>query len=216
MVNHSESDNDYKYTDRLIALSLQIRSISPKAYALLAANLPFPSSNLLDKYFEEEVKNIPEKLTNFENVNELVNLWKEKNNTSKSIAIDACLTVDAIYFRLDVKITVDNCVSGLLEGPNIIGSLPTILDFVEMQLFLARNWESVFRSGFVFQIQPYDPQYKPFVVHIKPTSNGKATEDIVQLLLKIKKIVKNRRINIKSFAFDGDNPYKRMHDKYFE
>ena len=76
MVNHSESDNDYKYTDRLIALSLQIRSISPKAYALLAANLPFPSSNLLDKYFEEEVKNIPEKIRNFENVNELVNLWK--------------------------------------------------------------------------------------------------------------------------------------------
>ena len=39
------------------------------------------------------------------------------------------------------------------------------------------------KSDFVFQVQPYGVNYKPFVIHIKPSPNGKPSEQIIKLLL---------------------------------
>ena len=38
------------------------------------------------------------------------------------------------------------------------------------------------KSAFVFQDQPYGINYKPFI-HIKPSPNGKSSEQIIKLLL---------------------------------
>lgn len=85
------------------------------------------------------------------------------------------------------------------------------------QTFLNLNWHKIIKSGFVFQIQPYDCKYKPFVIHIFPSSNGKASQEIIDKLFKIKNLAKNRIIIIiKTFAFDGDNAYKNLHLNYFK
>lgn len=56
--------------------------------------------------------------------------------------------------------------------------------------FLLVNEKHIIQSGFVFQIQPYDPQYKAFTVHVKKATNGKVNKEIIQIL----KFIKNRRI----------------------
>ena len=81
--------------------------------------------------------------------------------------------------------------------------------------FIKANWTKVTKAGFVFQLQPYDPKIKPVVLHIKPTINGKASEDIINILQDLRTILKNRRINIRSFAFDGDTAYYDLHLQYY-
>ena len=68
----------------------------------------------------------------------------------------------------------------------------------------------------MFQVQPYDITYKPFVVHVLPSPNGKANEKIIDILHYIRDEVKKRNVNIRSFAFDGDSAYKNLHKMYYE
>ena len=68
----------------------------------------------------------------------------------------------------------------------------------------------------MFQVQPLDVRYRPFIVHVLPAASGKSNERVVELLHEIRGIVKKRNINIKSFAVNGDNAYRNLHLMYYE
>ena len=223
LIKHSPN-SDFKnddYKPETINLALQIRSISQKAYDILHNNLFFPNKSYIMVKFHESISDLPEKITNTENVGEIINIWKQKFNIPKSQVIKACLAVDALYFKPDIKITMDNLIFGMITDNDSKVFLPkdSIQYFTNkpssFEKFLALNWNKIIKAGFVFQIQPYDFKYKPFVVHIFPSTNGKASCIIVDLLFQIRELAKNRRIRIKSFAFDGDNAYHQLHLKYF-
>ena len=106
--------NCNEYRPETINLALQIKSISSKAYELLSNNLNFPTTSYIDKKFKESIADIPQKITNIYDIGDIINLWKDKFGISKSQEIKACLAVDALYFKADFKITIDDCVSGFL------------------------------------------------------------------------------------------------------
>ena len=56
--------NEADFTNETYNLALQIKAISPKAYALLSKNLGFPSVSLVDAKFREAISGIPKKLAN--------------------------------------------------------------------------------------------------------------------------------------------------------
>lgn len=140
----------------------------------------------------------------------------------KSNTIEACLAVDALYFRPDFQITVDNCISETAFDEETKKYIqPNSFQYFSqnpsaLETFLELNWEKIIKSAFVFQVQPYSINYKPFVIHIKLSPNGKSSEQIIKLLHQIREILQNRIIIIKSYAFDGDNAYKQLHAMYFE
>ena len=214
LLKHNVDKND-SYTNETMNLSLQLHSLSPKTYALLELFLNFPPIKTLEKEIEKGLLDLPEKITNVDYVNDVVDIWKEKRNIPPSKKIAACLAVDAVFFKPEVKISVDKCVKGILLTSSEVAETAKIENYQDMKLFLQKHWQSVIKSGFVFQVQPYLLQYKPFVVHIKPASNGKASEDIVNLLHQIRAKLKNRRIVIKSYAFDGDGAYRKLHVAFF-
>ena len=222
LINHIDNKDTKPYSEATINLAMQIKAISPKAYAILASNLPMPTVSQIESAYKNMIGDIPAELTDISRVNDIVDLWKTKHGISKSVNISACLSVDALYFKPDARITVDNCIEGHAFTDELVNKLPdnSYKYFTEnpssFQAFIELNWEKLIKAGFVFQIQPYDINYKPFVVHVRPAANGKATESIIEALHKIREVVKNRKINIKSFAFDGDNAYKRLHVMYYE
>lgn len=101
LINHAPHKNNKKieYCAETINLSLQIHSISPKAYDLLSNYLFFPTKSYIKAKFRESLSDIPRILTDINEVPDVINLWKEKNNISKSLKIKACLAVDAIFFK---------------------------------------------------------------------------------------------------------------------
>ena len=56
----------------------------------------------------------------------------------------------------------------------------------------------IIKAGFVFQINPFNSLYRPIVLHIIPSVNGKANKNIIDTLYKIRKILFNYRIEILS------------------
>lgn len=222
LVEHLKKESNKDYKAETINLALQIKAISPKAYELLSINLNFPKKSYIENKFNESLSDMPKKITNISEIGDVINIWKDKFNIPKSIHIKACLAVDALYFKPDFKITIENCISGLFMNDNSNVFLPknSFNHFSNspsaFQLFIDLNWKKIIKAGFVFQIQPYQHQYKPFVVHIFPSANGKSSDEIIDKLYKIRDLCKNRRIYIKTFAFDGDNSYRQLHLNYFK
>lgn len=52
----------------------------------------------------------------------------------------------------------------------------------EFQQFLHLNSEEIIRTGFIFHIQPYNPLFSTFIIHIFPSCNGKANETTINIL----------------------------------
>lgn len=69
----------------------------------------------------------------------------------------------------------DNCFEYFSQNPD------------SLQTFINLNWNQIIKAGFVFQIQPFNIKYDSFIAHIRPTANGKASDDIIDLLHEIKK-----------------------------
>ena len=221
-LNKNRDQNQKDYLPETIALALEIKTLSPKVYSLLEKQLNFPKERYIEDIFNKTIGNLPKDLTNLECINKIVENYKKKAEISASDPIDACLAVDAICFSADVKIT-ENCeVYGIEIDESMQKFTPDNLFslFTEnpdvLEKFINLNYESMIKSAFVFQIQPYNIKMKPFIVHIYPSANGKANETIVSILSKIREEVKKRRINIKSYAFDGDNAYLELHKIYYE
>ena len=220
LLAHSD-DKKGPFTSETMSLAIELRSISPKAYSILVKKLNFPKESLIEAAIKDVIGDLPSKLTSIESCGEVINTYKEKERIPKTQTIDACLAVDALYFKPDVSFTDDGEINGLLfQNSKVSISEKTFSLFTkdpnEMEKFLAVNSNDIIRAGFVFQVQPYDVALKPFIVHIKPSINGKASSEIVDLLKEIRSIAKNRHINIKSFAFDGDSAYKHLHEAYYE
>ena len=221
LIEH-ENANENDYLPETIALALEIKAISPKAYSLLAKRLNFPKERYIDEKFKETMGEFPKDLVNIECVKKIVDNYKAKSGIQASETIDACLAVDAICFYPDVKITKNSEIYGLEYDelmqkftPNNLYTLFTENPEV-LEKFINLNYESMIKSAFVFQIQPYNVEMKPFIVHVLPTANGKANEATISILHQIREEVKKRRINIKSYAFDGDNAYLELHKMYYE
>ena len=115
---------------------------------------------------------------------------------------DASIFEGIIFTDEEKKLLPGNLFSRFVKNPN------------EFKQFLCLNSDKIIRTGFVFQIQPYNPIYSTFIVHILPKTNGKADESIIGILNQIKEKVKNRNITILSYAFDGDSAYSKLHDDY--
>ena len=219
-----EKDENHYPTDtqEILQMSLEINALSPNIYAMLASSgLPFPPKSTIDKMISNIIDKIPEQLRDLNNVTNIVDIWKDHNHISKSNTIFACLAVDAIYFTPNVELNKDSVFNGLIfsQDDEIIISKNIFKNFLknpnDFQNFLSLNADKIIKAAFVFHVQPYNPIYNNFVVHIKAAVNGKANDEIILSLNYIKEVLKNRNITILSYSFDGDSAYSCLHDEYF-
>jgi hypothetical protein len=59
---------------------------------------------------------------------------------------------------------------------SLLASRKGLLDFMKA------HWDRVLHAGFVFQVQPPDPDLRPFIALAQPAADGKAREQQAQLL----------------------------------
>ena len=100
LINHAPHKNNKKieYCAETINLSFQIQSVSPKAYELLSNYLFFPTKSYIKAKFRESLSDIPRFWTDINEVGDVINLWKEKNNIPKSLEIKACVSSECSIF----------------------------------------------------------------------------------------------------------------------
>ena len=149
-------------------------------------------------------------LTDINVVGDIVSHFETTNAIEGTF--DACLDVDVLYFTPNVRINELGEIDCIDPNTDFFVGKKEFRMFTKdpkvLEKFLTLNVYK-FRSGFVFQVQPYNILFKPFVIHVLPSMSGKSRVDVVVILHKVRKIRKCRNINVKSFAFDGDTDRTR-------
>ena len=163
----------------------ELLDISEPEYKTILKYMPFlPCIDFIQKLRKEKYSTFSEILLNLEKLTEMLVQYKMENGISGQDTIYCTLAVDALYFRPDIKISPKG-VEGFSKDIEIskkdFNKFANDIEY--FMSFLKANWKDIIRSGFVFQMNPLHVTYKPIVVFIYPSTNGKANNSIIQKFL---------------------------------
>lgn len=71
-------------------------------------------------------------------------------------------------------------------------------------------------DAFVHYYQPINPLYKCFTVLVQAANSGKAHDEQINYLYKLKKILNKFNFSVQNFATDGDSTYQSLSVKNIE
>ena len=215
---NNKYDNPERFDD-LMKMCLEIYDASDQAYDILKKNIPIlPSKDGLEEYRKKYFNNFDDDLLDLEKMKNIVTTFKQEYKIFNKTKIYASLAVDALFFKPNIKVNSNGTTSGFLVDPKIDKKQFKIFskDIENFTKFIQKNWQNIVRAGFVFQLNPLNHFYKSIILHIIPHSNGKANSKTIEILYKIKNILKNYRIEIICFSFDGDNCYKVLNQTFYQ
>jgi hypothetical protein len=175
--------NQYPEITRLWTFEL-LRTCGSKTINMVRDQLSVSSRQALSQRFPFNYPRLD--LTDFPLVVERVRTWR--NNLPRKIAYKDCprciLACDALACKSSVEMTAgglkDIDVSDFDFDCELFGSLLVsrkgFLDFAKTR------WDRVLHAAFVFQVQPLNPDLRPFIALAQPAADGKAREQHTQPL----------------------------------
>ena len=213
------NNNQNTFPNYLFQMCCDIYEESKDSYEILCNYIHvLPPKQIIEEHLAKKNPLFSEDLTNIENLPKIIQVFKQEYGIHDTQKTYGCLAVDALYFKPNVRIDPRGIVSGLEDQVDLGKSTFTLFSrnlkaFTE---YIKNNWKHIIKAGFVFQLNPLYTPYKPIVLHIIPRPHGKADFSIVQMLYEIKNILHRYRVEITTFAFDGDKAFKVLHQTYFQ
>lgn len=217
--NKSKSPNARRYLHETLSFCFELKSISEECYETFRKVFPIPSLTTLNKYFGEKINKLTKSFGNINNV-PLIFMEELKKYKIQNRTIDGIIAVDAISFRPKYNITEDGIIEGFdnekISKSDLIFNFNEICQYPQkIEEFISKNWGNIFSNIFLFQFQPFDEFIKPFPILTKKATNGKATNEIIQLLFDLQKILMNFNGRVIGFSFDGDTSYSDLNCDFF-
>jgi hypothetical protein len=191
---------------------------SPAAYRTIRRILPLLSERLLQERFMNCQLHIRHALTDIEDMDFLIEIWREANGSEQVMgSIPVILSVDAVAFRPRITIDENEKVEGLerftqLEAPYILSQF--VLNPCTFRDFVMEHFKQAYSSLFVYQVQPVDPRLTCCLVHATAAIHGKGNESTTVALEAISTQLRERLFTVLEYAFDGDQCFNRLHNGF--
>lgn len=179
-------------------------------------------SNITNWIKENKETMVPtiQQLLNVNFIEDIIKLWKLAHKISHDKIIEAGLTIDAMKVDENLLITPSNDIIGLINNEMI--SKKEIKELVKNQKLLNHKLSEEVESSnvvsyiFCFYLLPIERGYKPLPVHISQSSQGAASDSIINTIDLIWNLFNNCSMNItlRFLSFDGDKKYLSYHRSY--
>ena len=217
---HSVKDlppNRRRFGMQVIAMSLALYLISGTAYTFLRQFVPLPSRQTLHTRTSATVRFNPELMNNLSRVKEIVQNYRDGNNQTRDNIV-GILAVDAIAFDRELVVSKTGLVTGTLTSEIIdTDTLQKIQeDFEELENLWRTKFNTIISDAFVYQFHPINPVFRPFIVHIRPSTQGKATNEEVHVLEVLSDLLADNGVTVLGFAMDGDSTYRKLHNVFYD
>jgi hypothetical protein len=86
---------------------------------------------------------------------------------------------------------------------------------VAVASFPKDHWDDAHPALFAFQIQSIRPDFPCSIIHTMSGTSGKATQEVVGLLLTLKdKLTYEFGLRVMGLAFDADSAFSRLDEKF--
>lgn len=174
--------NRRRFGMQVIAMSVALYLISQTAYTFLRQFVPLPSRQTLHTRTSATVRFDPELMKDLSRVKEIVQNYRDSNNETRD-SIVGISAVDAIAFDRELVVSKTGLLTGTLTSEIIdTDTLKKIQeDFEELENLWRTKFSTIISDAFVNQFHPINPVFRPFIVHIRPSTQGKATNEEVFL-----------------------------------
>ena len=209
--------NRRRFGPKLIAMSLALYLISSTAYSFLRNFQPLPSRQTLQVRTSVGYRFNPVLIQNLSHVKDIVDNYRE-NNSKTNEEIPGILALDAIAFDRELVISEKGFMTGSLSSECLDAETLAKIqkDFEELENLWRDKFKTIISDAFVFQFHPLSPEHRPFIVHIRPTTQGKATNEEVELLEKLAELLNENGVKVLGYAMDGDSTYKKLHNMFYD
>ena len=180
-----------RYSNMYKAVSSIAYIFGSKCYSFFRKYFPLPHETLLRKKISPIVQKYVNSLIDTDEIEKILNEFLPDSPSEK---IHVTLAIDAAAFK-EVK------------GETILEKFPSLKSI---------NLQSLYNNLFVFYLQPFNINIKPFPIHINLKENGSASKEIVACIKNIISILEKHKIIVDYVATDGDHQYEKIHEEFFE
>ena len=198
----------------MMALAIYLRS--PSSYEVMRNFLPFPSRQTLSERLNGLMSFNITLLQNISLIRNVCDDVRERFEVGDSV-VAGILAVDAISFQRQLIISNNGVVHGSFANETVSSEKLAKMhaSFSEFENYWKETEKALISDAFVFQFQPLNASIKSFVVHLYPSTQGKATEHTINLLEMIRNELTSAKFNVVGYAMDGDTTYNRLHKTFY-
>ena len=209
--------NRRRFSLKLIALSLSLYLISGTAYFFLRDFFPLPSRQTLQNRTSLVFKFDVESMLDLTCVKSIVENYRQTNKETDT-QIHGFLAVDAISFDRELIVSKNGTVFGTISSDSVESEDLQELqeNFQKLEELWKKKYNAIITDAFVFQFHPLSPVTRPFIVHIRAATQGKATQEEVETLETLSQLLNENDVKVLGYAMDGDSTYRKLHMTYYE
>lgn len=121
--------------------------------------------------------------------------------------IDDFIRDNEIQGDIHVTLSIDAAAFKETKGQTISQNF-FVLDYIDNQ--------KIYNNIFIFFVQPINIDLKPFPMHITLKENDATSSQIMTIIEKILKILKDKKIYVDFISTDGDHKYDQFHSEFFQ
>ena len=194
----------------LIAAFILIQS--RKSFLFLSNSFIFPNEKTVKNFIKEQSYINPSNYTDTSNIENIVNMYRSSHRLVDNDIIVGILAVDAVSLTPHVKIDQRGNIKGLKTHITLDkDDLEQLKQSIQLQEeVISKLKPNTVNYAFVFYFQPLSINLECFTIHIQIASDGKASEEQVEILNSIAAQLKTCNIIVKAFAADGDSGYNSL------
>ena len=178
--------NRRRFSAALIAFAMSVYLLSGTAYEHLRKFMPLPSWQTLQVRTQPCFKFNANTLHNLSMIPDTVDRFREQEQIGHEI-VYGILAVDAVSFQRELIVTKNGMMEGSLSNETLDSAKLAELheSFTEFENFWKLHHDAIISDAFVFQFQPINASLRSFIVHIKPSTQGKRQKPLSSCSVKL-------------------------------
>lgn len=178
-----------KYSSKFLAICSLAYIFGSKCYSFLRNFLALPHETTIRKWFSPDIHNYVEYLTDKKNIPRIINEFVPMDNSLNHFTI----SIDAAKLKE-------------VSGKSIRKKFPLIQNIED---------NKIYNNIFIFYMQNFNSQIKPFPLYVLLAENGAANDETLDNIIEILEIIEKINISIHFLATDGDHKFDHFHDQFF-
>lgn len=202
----------YKEYPTLKLLSIGLALISIAAYAYLKKYLYWPHERTVQRWISNEIKDQNDSQFDLANVDKLIENYITENKINDDQHFKVILAVDAFSVKPNLIVEENGIIRGTINDERI--SIEKVQLFkqciLEFEKFSKERKKTVIRDTFVFLVQPLESKYPCFILHLSASTQGKATNQEIEILIYLIEKLNSFKITVVGLGFDGDTTYSKL------
>ena len=207
--NEKGNIRNYSQYPNIKYLAIGLFIISFSGYIFLKKFLNLPHERTVQRWISNETQNTPIQFS-LESSSEIIERYIKNYNVTQKIQVT--LSVDAFSIKPNLIIDENGVKRGTLYDEKIDDSKVEEMhkSIIFFENFSMSNKKIMISDTFVYLVQPLIEEFPCFIIHLNPSSQGKATIKEIEILLYLKDVLARYNFSVKGFGFDGDTTYGKL------